>query len=71
MKICTSVILIFVVTATSLPAGIPSKGAAYHGGTTKDRDFPGIKKEVVGVLDTSDPEALVFTYRLEKKNGAN
>lgn len=45
-------------------AGLGSKKAAYQGGTTKDKDFPGAKEGVEGMLNTGDESALVFEYEL-------
>lgn len=55
-----------VLNATAL-AGIGSKKAAYHGGTTKDKDFPGAKQSVEGILNTSDEKELRFEYTLNKE----
>ncbi len=49
-------------------AGLSSKRAAYQGGTTKDRDFPGAKDAVEGYLDTSDANDLRFEYSLDKRS---
>ncbi|MBS1813160.1 MAG: hypothetical protein JST84_33650 [Acidobacteria bacterium] len=47
-------------------AGLGSKKAAYQGGTTKDKDFPGAKEGVEGTLNTTGESALVFEYELNK-----
>ena len=49
-------------------AGLGSKKAAYQGGTTKDRDFPGAKKAIEGNLNISDENELKFDYKLDKTN---
>ena len=46
-RIIVSVILLSLFCSTTIFAGIDSKGAAYQGGTTKDKDFPGMN-EVYG-----------------------
>jgi hypothetical protein len=47
-------------------AGLDSKKAAYQGGTTKDVDFPGMKKPPVGTLNVDDAKELKFEYKLDK-----
>ncbi len=59
-------ILSFIFPSTLL-AGLGAKKAAYQGGTTKDKDFPGVKKEVEGTLDTSSESELRFEYELNKQ----
>ncbi len=49
-------------------AGLGSKKAAYQGGTTKDKDFPGAKQSVEGYLDTADESELRFEYSLDKRS---
>jgi hypothetical protein len=57
--------LIFcLVLDTTALAGLGSKKAAYQGGTTKDKDFPGAKEAVIGTLDTGNEKELKFEYRL-------
>ncbi|MBK6799069.1 MAG: hypothetical protein IPG76_20390 [Acidobacteria bacterium] len=60
-------ILVFslIFNSTAL-AGIDSKKAAYQGGTTKERDFPGAKDPVEGVLNTGDEKNLKFEYAYNK-----
>lgn len=55
----------FAFNAVAL-AGIGSKKAAYQGGTTKDKDFPGAKDAVEGTLSTDDEKELKFDYELNK-----
>lgn len=43
-------------------AGIDGKSAAYIGGSSKDRDFPGAKDMVEGKLDFSDEGAMKFRW---------
>ncbi|MCS6804843.1 MAG: hypothetical protein RMM98_09015 [Acidobacteriota bacterium] len=50
----------------SVLAGLNSKKAAYHGGTTKDKDFPGAEKPVEGILHTNNEQNLIFEYELNK-----
>ncbi|NLV30305.1 MAG: hypothetical protein GXY47_04040 [Acidobacteria bacterium] len=59
IALCLMVSLVLPATAL---AGLGSKKAAYQGGTTKDRDFPGAGKAVEGYLDTADEEVLKFEY---------
>ncbi|MBK6589859.1 MAG: hypothetical protein IPG22_16350 [Acidobacteria bacterium] len=65
-RILTSLILISLFATSSVFAGIDSKGAAYQGGTTKDKDFPGMKKPAEGKLDLDNTKELVFSYKLNK-----
>ncbi|HZS06636.1 MAG TPA: hypothetical protein VFD58_17495 [Blastocatellia bacterium] len=58
-------ILSFALNVTAL-AGLNSKKAAYQGGTTKDKDFPGVKEAVEGMLSTGDENELRFEYQLNK-----
>lgn len=55
-----------VLNATAM-AGIDSKGAAYYGGTMKDKHFPGAKAAVEGTLYTSDETELRFEYIVNKE----
>lgn len=60
-------ILIFSLLFNSVTfAGVDSKKAAYQGGTTKDKDFPGSKDPVEGILNTGDEKLLKFEYVLNK-----
>ena len=49
-------------------AGIGNKMAAYQGGTTKDKDFPGAKKAVEGHLVTESETELKFEYSLNERD---
>jgi hypothetical protein len=60
-----AVLISFALNPLAL-AGIGSKKAAYQGGTTKDKDFPGVKEAVEGSLNTSDEKELKFAYELNK-----
>jgi hypothetical protein len=60
------IVSLFVPTAAM--AGLGSKKAAYQGGTTKDKDFPGAKEFVEGYLDTGNENDLRFEYSLNKRN---
>lgn len=46
-------------------ANVGSNKAAYQGGTTKNRDFPGAKDAVEGALLTDDGQDLWFKYKLK------
>lgn len=48
--------------ATAL-AGLGSKKAAYIGGSTKDKDFPGAKENIEGDLLTNDERELRFVTK--------
>jgi len=61
------VILGLLLPSVSL-AGLGSKKAAYQGGTTKDKDFPGAKDAIEGDLLTNDENQLEFEYKLGKMN---
>jgi len=65
--IALSLIACLALNITVL-AGLGSKKAAYHGGTTKDKDFPGVKEAVEGTLNTSDEKDLKFEYVMNKAN---
>jgi hypothetical protein len=58
-----TLVLSLVLSPTVL-AGINSKKAAYHGGSTKEKDFPGVTKAIEGNLNTADEKALKFEYTL-------
>ncbi|MEP7341330.1 MAG: hypothetical protein ABI977_26605 [Acidobacteriota bacterium] len=60
-------ILCLALSPTAL-AGLDSKKAAYQGGTTKDKDFPGAKDAVEGKLNTADENLLKFEYKLSKED---
>lgn len=64
--ILTALCLTLFLNATAL-AGLNSKKAAYQGGTTKDKDFPGAKDAVEGILNTGDETLLKFEYTLNKQ----
>lgn len=61
-------LIIALFAPTTLMAGLGSKKAAYQGGTTKDKDFPGAKQSVEGYLDTADESELRFEYSLDKRS---
>lgn len=62
--IAGSLILTLLINSVAL-AGLDSKKAAYQGGTTKDKDFPGTTEPVEGKLDLSSESKLVFEYKLK------
>ena len=49
-------------------AGINGKKAAYQGGSTKDKDFPGAKDVVEGILNVYNEKDLIFEYKLNNSN---
>jgi hypothetical protein len=57
---------ICLILSSTVLAGLDSKKAAYHGGTTKDKDFPGVKDAIEGTLVTADEKALKFEHSLKK-----
>ena len=59
-------LLFCLVLDGTILAGLSSKKAAYQGGTTKDKDFPGAKDAVEGTLNTGDEKELEFEYTLNK-----
>ncbi len=50
------------MTTTLFAAGLDGKKAAYQGGTTKDKDFPGMNKPPEGTLNLDDQKELRFEY---------
>jgi hypothetical protein len=65
-KIVAFSLLLSLVMNSVAWAGIGSKKAAYQGGTTKDKDFPGAKEAVEGILNTSDETELRFECDFNK-----
>ena len=60
-------IIISLFSATAVFAGgLDSKKAAYQGGTTKDKDFPGMTKPPAGTLILNDEKELRFEYLVNK-----
>ena len=64
MLICLSIVF---NTTTFAASGLDGKKAAFQGGTTKEKDFPGAKKPVEGNLITNDEKLLKFEYTWEKE----
>ena len=68
MRECVALCLILSLLFPSVAfAGLNSKKAAYQGGTTKEKDFPGAKDAVEGTLNTNDENELQFAYTLKKQ----
>ncbi len=67
--IALCLIFSFITAATGL-AGIGSRKAAYHGGTTREKDFLGAKEAVEGYLDTDNETELRFEYSLNERHKA-
>lgn len=67
-KTVTICLLMCLALNGSVLAGLGSKKAAYYGGTTKDKDFPGAKESIEGNLNTANEKELIFEYRLNKAN---
>jgi hypothetical protein len=65
-KTAVITLAICLFLSTTVLGGVDSKKAAYHGGTTKDKDFPGAKEGVEGKLITTDEKALKFEHTLKK-----
>jgi hypothetical protein len=51
-------------------AGLGARKAAYQGGTTKDKNFPGATKPVEGYLDTGNETELKFEYTFNDRYGS-
>jgi hypothetical protein len=68
MKKFTALCLMISFIVPVAMAGINSDKAAYQGGTTKEKDFPGSKDAIEGNLNTSDEVLLKFEYRLNKED---
>jgi hypothetical protein len=65
MKKTTILILVLsLILSPTVLAGLNSKKAAYHGGSTKEKDFPGVTKAIEGNLNAADEKALKFEYTL-------
>lgn len=60
-------LVLSLIAPTAVLAGLDSKKAAYQGGTTKEKDFPGAKDAVEGYFDTANENELRFEYSLDKK----
>ena len=61
MKSAVSTVLIVALFIPTLAmAELGSDKVAYIGGTTKDKVFPTVKKDVKGRLNTGDDQALMF-----------
>lgn len=59
--------LTIIFNTFAFAAGVGSSKAAYIGGSTKERDFPGSKKEIEGTLDTGNENELRFTGEKQAK----
>jgi hypothetical protein len=69
MKKTTILILVLsLVLCPTVLAGLNSKKAAYHGGSTKEKDFPGLTKAIEGNLNSVDEKALKFEYTLDNSS---
>ena len=64
--IALSIVISLFSNITVFAAGLDGKKAAYQGGTTKEKNFPGTSKPVEGMLNTSDEKVLIFEYKLNK-----
>lgn len=61
-----SLVLLFTISIQSVGlAGLGSKKAAYVGGTMAG--FENAKKEVEGILDTTNNDRFVFVYKIDKQ----
>lgn len=61
-RLITMLVCLTLVFNTFAFASVGSNKAAYIGGSTKEKDFPGAKKEIEGTLDTSDETLLKFKF---------
>jgi hypothetical protein len=59
-------LILSLLAPSAAMAGLGSKKAAYQGGTTKEKDFPGAKEAVEGILNVNDENDLKFEYTLNK-----
>lgn len=62
--IALALIVVMCFNAVAL-AGLGSKKAAYVGGSTKDKDFPGAKDDVEGDLLTNNEKELQFVTKFK------
>ncbi len=69
-KMFSVLILLSILLNTTAFAIVRIDGdkAAYQGGTTKAKDFPGADKPVEGRLNTSDEKELKFEYSFNKES---
>jgi hypothetical protein len=67
-KITILTLVLCLVLSPTVLAGLNSKKAAYHGGSTKEKDFPGLTKAIEGNLNTADEKALKFEYTLNTES---
>ena len=68
-KIIAFLIVISIFSSTTVfAAGLDGKKAAYQGGTTKEKDFPGTKKPTEGKLNLENDKELRFEYKLNKSD---
>jgi hypothetical protein len=68
-KLITSVVLSCLFFNVVAFAGIDAKGAAYQGGTMKEKLFFGAKKPVEGIINTGDDKELKFEHNFNKTSG--
>lgn len=64
--IAFSIVISLFSSLTVFAGGLDGKKAAYQGGTTKDRDFPGMKTPPVGKLNIDDQTELKFEFNSTK-----
>jgi hypothetical protein len=66
MKQLLAFTILLAVTQSTFALGLDGKKAAYQGGTTREKNFPGTKKPIEGILNTDNDKALIFEYQLNK-----
>lgn len=66
-SIIALVLMVSFLMPTAAVAGLGGKKAAYQGGTTKERDFPGAKDAVEGYLSIGDENELRFEFSRDKQ----
>jgi len=54
------IVTLFIPTLAMAVSVLNPKKTAYIGGSTKDRHFPNVKKELLGRLNTDDNQLLMF-----------
>lgn len=66
--ITLTIIISLFLNVSALALGLDGKKAAYQGGTTKEKDFPGSTKPVEGNFNLSDEKLLKFEYKWNKES---
>jgi hypothetical protein len=67
-KVITVCLILLLIEPSAGIAGVGNRKAAYQGGTTKEKDFPGAEKAVEGFLVTESETELRFEFNLNERN---